>query len=422
MTAIEPAALAAVTDELERAGAVELAAELVRIPSHPGVDRQEEAVVRALERYLVARGLATASEEVAPGRPNLLARVGTAGGRGRHLLLCGHTDTVALNRDDPGFGFAGAVAEGMLQGRGAVDMKGALAAMAAALVALDRSRALTGGCVTMAAVVDEEMESLGAERLIRSRFGGDLLGCKPGQPSSLPDAAVVGEPTGNRIALGHKGLEWLRIDFHGRSAHGGTPQAGINAIAAAARFLGLVEEHLLPRFEARRHPLLGPPTFNAGTIRGGDQPSTVAAECTLVVDRRSVPGESFETLVDELRELLNAVEQERPGLLTSVARVPGGMATMAHGPLLTSPDHPLARAAVAACRVVRAESGPFCAFPAWTDGALLAAEGGLPTIVLGPGDLSFAHSPREAVATAQIEEAALIYAAIALAYCPNRQH
>jgi acetylornithine deacetylase/succinyl-diaminopimelate desuccinylase len=382
---------------------VELAAQLVRIPSHPGVERREEAVARALAGWLEARGVAARLDEVAPGRPNLIATV--RGARpGWHLLLCGHTDTVPLNHDGSGYGFAGELVGGELRGRGAVDMKGALAAMAAAMVELGRD-GLDAGAVTFAAVVDEEMESLGAERLVRT----DL-------PALAVDGAIVGEPTGNRLCRGHKGLEWLEVELVGRAAHGGTPKAGVNAIAAAGRFLALIETKLAPRLATRSHPLLGAPTINVGTIHGGDQPSTVAARCVVTLDRRTVPGESFASLTAELEALLAEVRQGLPGLSTTLRRLAGGMATMEHGPLFLDAGHSLVAACDAARRAAGLGAAPHGAFPAWTDGALLAEPGGVPTVVLGPGDLAVAHSPREAVPVAELEQAARIYAAAARAF------
>jgi acetylornithine deacetylase/succinyl-diaminopimelate desuccinylase len=387
--------------------------------------RQEEAAVGVLKDYLGRHGLPSEISEVAPGRPNLIARVAArpggstvaarpglsaAGGvvPGRTLLLCGHTDTVPLNADDPGVGFSGEVRDGLLFGRGSVDMKGPVAAMTAALVVARQDGLLTAGSLILAAVVDEEMESIGCEALVRSLRSGEIRA----------DAAIVGEPTSNRIALGHKGLEWLAVEFEGRSAHGGTPHAGVSAIVGAARFLALVEECLLPRLEARRHSLLGPPTINAGTIRGGDQPSTVAARCTVVFDRRTVPGESYDSVIGELSELARAVEASLPGLRTSIGRVAGGMATMEHGPLEIDPADPL----VTALREVLASRGEQASsestsFPAWTDGALLSNFAHLPMVVLGPGDLTHAHSPREALPIDELFQAAAIYLDTAVSYC-----
>jgi acetylornithine deacetylase/succinyl-diaminopimelate desuccinylase len=389
-----------VDSEIGTLAPVDLAAELVRIPSHPGIERQEERVVMALARFFGERDLGVQLEEVLPGRANLLVSIGGAR-PGPHLLLCGHTDTVPLNTGDPGVGLSGEVREGRLLGRGAVDMKGALAAMATAVVSL--SRHLPAGRVSFAAVIDEEMESLGAEQLVDTSFRAD--------------GAVVGEPTQNRIALGHKGLEWLEVHFQGRSAHGGTPEKGVNAVSAAGMFLAMVENELKPRLLARRHPILGPPTLNFGTIRGGDQPSTVAATCLLTLDRRTVPGENFQSIVAELTDLLERVERGFPGLHTVVRRVQGGMGNLLHVALVTPPEAPLAMAAQAARRGVCGEVGELTTFPAWTDGALLSGYAGIPTIILGPGELSLAHSPRESVPVGEITEAARIYAHLALAFC-----
>lgn len=391
--------------EIVRSGWPELLAELVRTPSHPGVARQEEAVVECLRRYLEAHAIGCATSLVAPGRPNLLARVESEV-PGRRLVLCAHTDTVPLNDGDPGVGFSAEVRDGHLFGRGACDMKGALAAMAAALVALKASGGLPAGDVLLAAVIDEEMESLGAEALVREGLRAD--------------GAIVGEPTSNRLALGHKGLEWLEVEFTGRAAHGGTPAAGVNAVVGAARFIALVEERLQPALEARRHPLLGPPTWNVGTIHGGDQPSTVAASCVVRADRRSVPGESFTDMLAELEALLRLVRESLPGLQTAVRRVPGGMSTLEHLPSLIDADHPLAATVRGAAETVRGSAGADIAFPAWTDAALLSNFAHIPCVILGPGDLSHAHSPRESVPLAEVEQAAVIYALAAARFClPN---
>jgi len=395
--------LRTVDSEIARLAPVDLAAELVRIPSHPGIERQEERVVMALARFFGERDLGVQLEEVLPGRANLLVSI--AGARpGPHLLLCGHTDTVPLNAGDPGVALSGEVREGRLLGRGSVDMKGALAAMATAVVAL--SRHLPAGRVSFAAVIDEEMESLGAEQLVETSFRAD--------------GAVVGEPTQNRIALGHKGLEWLEVHFQGRSAHGGTPEKGINAVSAAGVFLAMVENELKPRLLARRHPILGPPTLNFGTIRGGDQPSTVASTCQLTLDRRTIPGENFQSIVVELTDLLERVERHFPGLHTVVRRVQGGMGNLLHVALVTPPESPLVLAAELARRQVCGEAGELTTFPAWTDGALLSGYAGIPTIILGPGELSLAHSPRESVPVGEIAEAARIYARLALDFCSGQ--
>ncbi len=378
---------------------IDLLVRLVQTPSHPGVPRQEEAVVRELSAYLEAHGVEAAVTEVREGRPNLLARVDGVRA-GRHMVLCGHTDTVppnVLGSSDP---FSGTQRSGRLHGRGSADMKGALAAMAGALALLKLTGKLTAGAVTLAAVIDEEMQSLGAEAMVLCGFRAD--------------GAVVGEPTGNRIAIGHKGLEWLEVAFEGRAAHGGTPSAGINAISAAGHFIHLVESELIPAFEHRRDPILGLPVINIGTIQGGDQPSTVAAHCRIRLDRRWVTTESIEQVFGDLEDLLDKVRQDRPGLKTALARMPEGMATMVHGPATIDPEHPLVRASRQALADCGRPDEPLTVFPAWTDAALLSREGGMPSIIWGPGELDYAHSPEESIRTDDVLFAVEMYAAGAL--------
>jgi len=389
-------------DAIDRTAPIELLARLVQIPSHPGVPHQEAAVAAALAEFLRGWDLRPDLEEITDGRPNLMCTLeGPA--PGPHLLLCGHTDTVPLNETDPGVGFSGSIRDGRLHGRGAADMKGAVTAMAAGLAALKQTGLPEAGRVTLAAVIDEEIESLGAEHLVHSGFSAD--------------GAIVGEPTRNQVCIGHKGLEWLEIAFEGRAAHGGTPAAGINAIDAAASFVQRVRSELPGRFADRADPLLGRPTINFGTVRGGDQPSTVAASCVLTADRRSVPGETYEQMRAELESLLAEVEAELPGLRTSLRRLPGGMATLEHLALKTAPSEAVVQAAVAARVRVCGGAGELGAFAAWTDGALLSAFAGIPTLILGPGDLAVAHSPVESVEIAEVIDAARIYAVAAATFC-----
>ncbi len=374
---------------------------LIRARSYPGVPKQEAAVVAELKSFLANHHIQTTVAEVKDGRPNLLATV-DSGRPGRHLLLCGHTDTVPPNAGSTVDLFAAVEKEGRLYGRGTADMKGALAAMAGALADLAGQKSLAAGKVSLAAVIDEEMESLGAEALILSGFKAD--------------AAIVGEPTENRIAIGHKGLEWLAVEFIGRAAHGSTPEAGINAISAAAEFVRLVEEVLMPRFEGRRDPVLGLPVINMGTISGGDQPSTVAARCEIKLDRRWVTTETIEQVFADVEELLAEVRKVRPGLTTRISRVPGGMATMIHGPLTVDRQHALVKASQKAFADLGLPAAQLTVFPAWTDGALLAREANIPTIIWGPGELNTAHSPGENVRLADVHLAATLYAKAALNY------
>lgn len=383
----------------------ELLQAMVKAPSYPGVPRQEEASAHVLAAFLRRHGLPAELVEVREGRPNLIATL--AGEKpGRHLLLCGHLDTVPPNEGVSVDLFSAAVENGRLFGRGSVDMKGALAAMAGALVLLKESGAPAAGRVTLAAVIDEEMESLGAEALIASGFKAD--------------GAVIGEPTENLVAIGHKGLEWLEVEFTGKAAHGSTPEAGVNAIAAAAHFVSLVEQELVPAFERMRDPVLGLPAINMGTISGGQQPSMVAANCRIQLDRRWVTTETIDQVFGDIEALLERVREARPGLKTKLTRMPGGMATMLHGPLVVDPAHPLVDSALRAFEDLGRPAPPTTVFPAWTDGALLSREAGIPTLIWGPGMLKLAHSAEESIPLEDVYLAARLYAAAARRFTASR--
>ena len=378
---------------------IELLIHLVKARSYPGIPEQEKAVVGELAAYLKSHGISTELTEVCDGRPNLLASFEGARA-GRHLLLCGHTDTVPPNERSSIDLFDPVEKDGRLYGRGTADMKGALAAMAGALVSLKLSGKLTAGKVTLGAVIDEESQTLGSEHLVKSGFQAD--------------AAIIGEPTDNQIDIGHKGLEWLVVEFEGKAAHGGTPQSGINAISAAAQFIRLVEDELVPEFQKRRDLILGYPAVNVGTIKGGDQPSTVAAHCEVRLDRRWVNTESIEQVFQDFEALLHRVRTDRPGLKTRVYRMPESMATMLHGPLTIDPQHPIVLAAQKALQGLNRPMGPLGVFPAWTDAALISREAKIPSIVWGPGELDFAHSPEENIKVEDVLLAMRLYTAAAL--------
>jgi acetylornithine deacetylase/succinyl-diaminopimelate desuccinylase-like protein len=106
-----------------------------------------------------------------------------------------------------------------------------------------------------------------------------------------------------------------------------------------------------------------------------------------------------------------------PGLTSEVRRFPGGAGALERLPFVTPKDDPLALAVASACLDVTARTPRFGAFPAWTDGGMLSGPGGIPTLILGPGDLSLAHSSREAVPMAEVQESARIYAATGRLFC-----
>ncbi len=142
--------------------------------------------------------------------------------------------------------FAAEMVDGKIYGAGAVDMKGPVAAMLLTLAAYRRAGISLKGDLVFAGVLAEETNSDGSETLIRSGF--------------RTDAAIVGEPSDREYAIGHRGLEWIEVEFFGKTAHGGVPQDGVNAIVHAARFINRVQDEIIPKLALRDHPTWGLPS------------------------------------------------------------------------------------------------------------------------------------------------------------------
>lgn len=325
-----------------------LLADLVSIDSvNPGLaagGAGEGRIAAFVAGWLEDAGLEVELEEAAPGRPNVIGRARGRGG-GRTLLLNGHTDTVGYTgMADP---LVPRVEGRRLYGRGACDMKAGLAAIMLAAAHAARSR--PAGDVVVAAVVDEELSSLGSEA---------LAGRVPA------DAAVVAEPTDLAIGVAHRGFAWLELETAGRAAHGSRPDLGEDAIVAMGPVLTGLED-LDRELRARTpHPLVGTASVHASTIAGGGEWSTYPDRCRLDVERRTLPGETPDQVADELRPLLPAGGSVRVALVRE--------------PLETDAGEPVVRAlhALAGTELV--------GMPFWTDAALFAAAG-VPSVVFGPG-------------------------------------
>lgn len=297
--------------------------------------------------------------------------------------------------------FQAYIKEGKLYGRGAVDMKGSVAAMLAAMAALKRAGVEFRGSIKFAGVVGEEAPgtSEGVRALIKRGIGADW--------------AVVGEATGLEIACAHKGMEWLKIEVRGKAAHGSVPQQGINAITKAAKIIQALETKVVPRLKERVHPLVGSPTLNIGRIEGGVQANIVPDYCRFILDRRYIPGETLEEVRGEVQEVIAELKREDPELDAQI--VPQREST-GRGPMETAVDHPLVKALQRAGADILGHEPVVKGVDYWTDGAHLV-KAGIPTVVFGPGHIAQAHGAVEFVEVEQLVKAAKVYALTALELC-----
>lgn len=376
-----------------------LVKDLVRIPSHSELPTQEKEVAEFLKEFLTDRGVSAKLRNAEKDRPNVIAVV-EGDGNGKSLMLNGHTDTVPpFNMDDP---FTPKVEKGRLYGRGALDMKGGLGAMAMTLVAMRRAKVKLAGDLFFTAVVGEERKSEGTEDIV-------LHGPRA-------DMGIIGEPTDLEIQPTQRGLEWLEVHFYGKASHSGQMEKGVNAISMAAKFIQAVDCDLLPRLRARKSKYTMPPALNMGVISGGQQPSSVADHCVVKIDRRWTPEENLQKVFTEIYDLFDKIRKEDPAFKAKLVRDPANMKTMNHTPNVVPRGHQVVRSLESAVRMVTGKPAKITTFWGWTDAALFTHFGKSPTIVFGPGGVG-AHAKVEYVLTDDLVKCMQCYSLVALDVC-----
>ncbi|HEY9449831.1 MAG TPA: M20/M25/M40 family metallo-hydrolase, partial [Gemmatimonadaceae bacterium] len=254
------------------------------------------------------------------------------------------------------------------------------------------------GELVIAAVADEEYHSVGTQALVASGL--------------RTDAAIVTEPTRLAIAPAHLGFAWLTVEIHGRAAHGSRHDIGVDAIRHAGLLLAELDSLQEGPLKSRTHPLLGHASLHASLIEGGTGMSTYPDRCTLRLERRTIPGESAEDALAEVRAAVERIMRRRPSFNAEVTL------DMAQGPSDVPIDAPIVRA-LASCLEDRREAATVVGMSAWTDAALLN-EAGIPAICYGPGDIALAHAAEEWVEMAEIERAAATLTDLALRWCAER--
>ena len=380
----------------------ELICDLVSIPSYPGIPGQESGVAEYIHSYFSTAGIDAELVAIVDGRTNIYAKL-HGKGKGRTLVLNGHTDTV------PPYDMIDALLprkEGReIIGRGASDMKGPLACMMLAMRLIKEADIQLAGDLVFTGVIDEELTSLGTRAFLRSGLKAD--------------GAIVGEPTNLEVCIGHKGLQWFQFDIHGKAVHGGEQDRGVNAIRSASLLIQRIEKELIPKITSRKHPLIGASSLNYGLIKGGFQPSTVPGECVFQIDRRWIPGEDYDDVEHELLVLVESLKREDPSFETDFRVMDKSIMEtgIIHEGFVIDPEHPLVKEAQRAVLDYNGHEAVTGPFKAWTDGGLLSRYGGIPTIVFGPGNLSTAHTKHECINIDQALRSVLIYISIILGFC-----
>ncbi|WP_135828764.1 M20/M25/M40 family metallo-hydrolase [Halorussus halobius] len=355
----------------------------VRTPSHEDATGMRELLVETVEA-------ASADVSVAVDDAGNALAVREADRAGPHVVLNTHVDTVPPHVE---FEREGDV----IRGRGSCDAKGPLAAMLAAFLGAEVDR----GRVTLAVTPDEETASTGAAAL--DFDARDDLG-------PVPDAVVVGEPTELDVCTAAKGRFQAAVTVGGANAHAAEPEAGVNAVRAAADALAALDSFDDRPDAPDPSDALGAPTLVPTTVEGGTATNQVPADCSFVVDRRTVPPETADgfraALADHLAE-------RTPSEATVDVRL-----AERETPFLRAFETPEDADVVGALRA--AGAGRVRPFGAATEASYFAQVA--PTVVFGPGALAddegaVAHAPREYVRVPQVERAAGMLADALAALC-----
>ncbi|MDF1741380.1 MAG: M20 family metallopeptidase [Verrucomicrobiales bacterium] len=339
----------------------------------------ESGVVGYVKSYCDRVGLEWWEDEVLPGRSNVMIRLPGKDST-RAILLEAHMDVVSVDgmTIPP---FDPVVEEGKLFGRGSCDTKAGLATMMEAMHSLQGSGQLPPCDVWLAAVVDEEHAFSGVLAAIEwFRARGIQLDC-----------AVVAEPTCLGLVTTNKGVLRWRIETTGVAAHSSKPHLGENAISTMARLINQLDA-FHKNLESNSHPLVGPATCNIGTIRGGDQVNFVPDKCVINLDRRMLPGESAEEILESYRALSASFPEGKVKILP---------ADLSDEAMETDSDAAVVRVASRQLESMGLDAS-IQGVPFGCDATKLS-RAGIPSIIFGPGSIDQAHAAVEWVDVKEVE-------------------
>jgi len=375
--------IAAVIDRERLIGRLET---LVRTPSENPPGEEAEAA-RVSANYCEALGFEVSLHELEPGRPSVVAK--KVFGEGPTLCYCSHIDVVPAGVHDlwahpP---YAANVVDGQMHGRGSSDAKGPIAAALEAVEVLNALGAELGGTLEFALVADEEAMGLkGAGFLVDEGIVS-------------PDLTIIGEPTALRIVRAQRGPCWLRIVTRGQAAHGSAPERGVNAIKHMAEIVSHLEE-TLPDIT---HEVVGGPSINVGTIQGGVKVNVVPAYCVAEIDRRSIPGETKDSVVASVQAAIDIAKSRYPDI-DAVIELP-----VYGNPFEVPDDSAVLGHLIAAVTETKGSEAEVMGFRGSSD-ARFFAEAGSDVVVCGPGDITVAHTAREYIDLGELELGAIAYA------------
>jgi succinyl-diaminopimelate desuccinylase len=401
---------------------ISLTADLVRINSvyDPAAGTSEQKAADFVACWAEKQGFEVQRDEVAPGRPNVTV-TWTAGTGHRTLMFEAHTDVVtpgdaSLWRYDP---FGAEIAGRRMYGRGTNDTKGNLAAMLIAMVALKRSGVKLAGNIIGGVLCDEEDQMLGVRDFIGRGHADRITG------------AIICEPQDGLICTTQKGALRAQFTISGRMSHGAMPLSGLNPAPAVAKLIsGLHQLELAATRRPGRDKHLGWPSFTPTVIQapvsGVPQLNVMPGQARVLVDVRTVPGQSHPDIINDLKTMTDGIEQQVRNGYQEYDRLLAykrnhdlkiEMEILTDRPCtLTDRNDPVVLAADWATRQISAGEPTYAGVPGATDGTFLWSLKNIPIVTMGAGDRQVPHQVDEWVDLDQLVETAKIYALAALRY------
>lgn len=351
----------------------------------------EKEIAHFIKDYLDDIGLETVIEDVLCNRPNVYGILRSEKKVKETIVLEAHMDTVPIqNCIGPKY------ENGILYGRGACDTKGSIAAMLLALRQLVKKKAHLPVNVVFLATVDEEFKYRGVLKAI------DFL---KGMNDFQYVGAVVGEPTDLRLVTAHKSCLRWSVKVTGKAAHSGEPEKGINAIYIMTEFIEQIRNKWQQELTENTHPLLGRGSFNIGTITGGTQVNIVPPFCEIVMERRLLPSENDEMILKSVDGVIASLERKHRG-----AKIEREQPFLTDYTLDTNSNELIVTKMLRSIEHCLQKFTEVKGVQYGTDASKLAALGHIPSVVFGPGDISYAHTDCEEIAIEHVVKAKEIYA------------
>lgn len=328
-------------------------------------------------------GLEVSSRDVRPDRPNIFGLRKGAGG-GSSLMLAGHLDTARTDGYPEAYDLK--EADGKIYGRGACDMKAALAAYLEVVRILNTADVTLKGDLYLSGIMDEEYQLTGSQDI--------------GQNGPRADHGIIGEPHDLKICPANKGRVATYIRIFGRATHSSVPEEGENAIIQMAKVIQAFNQYSEELLKAKPHSLCGHGRINPGVIKGGVQVNMVPDLCEMEVDRRTLPGEDQEVVYKEFREILDTLASENPGFKYDITDP-----TWLVPPNDISLNDPVVVSLLNAYELLWERPTQPTSFPGGSD----APNMGFPTVLCGPGSIAQAHSTNEFITLDQLTAATRMY-------------